>query len=122
MTSDAVEQMIAKKLDLFENGLTMTDAKTKMLSLKVRAQPNQRKHPNPDKIFRRNLKRKRGAIRTREASARNGRRVTQSQRRPQAVVSINDRVSCRNEADKLEPYRGNPEAKRLATALVATGG
>jgi hypothetical protein len=35
--------MIAKKLDLFENGLAMTDAKTKMLNLKVRAQPNQRK-------------------------------------------------------------------------------
>lgn len=72
MTSDAVEQMIAKKLDLFENGLTMTDAKTKMLNLKVRAQPNQRKHLKPDKIFRRNHKRKRGAIRAREASARNG--------------------------------------------------
>lgn len=43
MTADAVEQMIAKKLDLFENGLAMTDAKTKMLNLKVRAQPNQRK-------------------------------------------------------------------------------
>ena len=43
MTADAVEQMIAKKLDLFENGLVMTDAKTKMLNLKVRAQPNQRK-------------------------------------------------------------------------------
>ena len=56
MTSDAVEQMIAKKLDLFENGLTMTDAKTKMLNLKVRAQPNQRKHPNPENIFRRNHK------------------------------------------------------------------
>ena len=44
------------KDDLFENGLTMTDAKTKMLNLKVRAQPNQRKHPYPNKIFRCNHK------------------------------------------------------------------
>lgn len=34
--------MIQKRFDQFESGLAMTDAKTKMLNLKIRAQPNQR--------------------------------------------------------------------------------
>jgi hypothetical protein len=35
-----IEQIIAKRFDQFESGLAMTDAKTKMLNLKIRAQPN----------------------------------------------------------------------------------
>ena len=38
---DEVEAIVAKRFEQFENGLTMTDVKNKMLNLKVRAQPNQ---------------------------------------------------------------------------------
>jgi hypothetical protein len=38
---DEIEAIVAKRFEQFENGLTMTDVKNKMLNLKVRAQPNQ---------------------------------------------------------------------------------
>lgn len=67
MTAESVEQMIAKRLDLYESGLAMTDAKTKMLNLKVRAQPNQRKIKSCDNSSRCNLSRQRGVFRVGEA-------------------------------------------------------
>lgn len=41
VAADEVQEMVNKRFEQYENGLTSNDVKNKTLSLKVRAQPNQ---------------------------------------------------------------------------------